>query len=242
MREAAGARLKIVGEDRQQFLADGIAVLSHHADPVLIVAGEDGHRARVLHALPGSLLSVGQFYDVQPYVDHLALEDAARMIVHHAFEQLAAGAVRHFMVDHQPGIGMLLAVEEIGAGNARIREVLVEQQRAIGATGGWVVDGRDIGTVVFPDADVKIFLDAKPTERVRRRLEESQANGERVTAEALAEQIRERDLRDRTRAEAPLTQAPDAHYLDSTGLTIEEVEEAVLRIVRARISNGKDFS
>ncbi len=123
-----------------------------------------------------------------------------------------------------------------------VRRAMVEKQREIGRRTSVVMEGRDIGTVVFPEADVKIFLDANPAERVRRRFEESQANGERVTAEALANQIRERDERDRTRAEAPLTQAPDAHYLDSTGLTIEQVEEAVLRIVRARISNGKDFS
>ena len=123
-----------------------------------------------------------------------------------------------------------------------VRRAMVEKQREIGERTSVVMEGRDIGTVVFPNADVKIFLDANPGERVRRRLVESEAKGERVVPEALAEQMRERDERDRTRAEAPLTQAPDAVYLDSTGLGIEEVEEAVLRVVRARITNGKDFS
>ena len=123
-----------------------------------------------------------------------------------------------------------------------VRRAMVEKQREIGERTSVVMEGRDIGTVVFPNADVKIFLDADPGERVRRRLVESEAKGERVVPEALAEQMRERDERDRSRAEAPLTQAPDAVYVDSTGLGIEEVEEAVLRVVRARITNGKDFS
>jgi cytidylate kinase len=117
-----------------------------------------------------------------------------------------------------------------------VRRALVEKQRAIGAERNVVMEGRDIGSVVFPSADVKIFLDAATDERARRRAAE--LNGD---PDAIARQIRERDERDRTRAEAPLTQAPDAVYVDSTGLGIEEVEEAILKLVRARISNGKEF-
>jgi cytidylate kinase len=76
---------------------------------------------------------------------------------------------------------------------------------------------------------------------VRRRLQDLRAAGETITEEALAAQIAERDKRDSTRAEAPLTQAPDAVYMDSTPLSVEEVEEAILRIVRARVANGKEF-
>jgi cytidylate kinase len=117
-----------------------------------------------------------------------------------------------------------------------VRRALVEKQRAIGEQRNVVMEGRDIGSVVFPGADVKIFLDAATGERARRRAVE--LNGDR---DSIARQIQERDERDRTRAEAPLTQAPDAVYVDSTGLTIEEVEEAILKLVRARISNGKEF-
>ena len=117
-----------------------------------------------------------------------------------------------------------------------VRRSLVEKQRAIGAQNNVVMEGRDIGSVVFPQADLKIFLDAEPAERARRRAEE--INGDRA---AISGQLRERDERDRTRAEAPLTQAPDAVYVNSTGLSIQEVEEAILRLVRARISNGKEF-
>jgi cytidylate kinase len=117
-----------------------------------------------------------------------------------------------------------------------VRRALVEKQRAIGAQSNVVMEGRDIGSIVFPDASLKIFLDADSAERVRRRAAE--LNGD---SEVISQQLRERDQRDRTRAEAPLTQAPDAVYFDSTGLSIEEVEEALLRMVRARISNGKEF-
>ena len=117
-----------------------------------------------------------------------------------------------------------------------VRRALVEKQREIGLQNNVVMEGRDIGSVVFPNADVKIFLDAQSEERVRRRAAE--VNG---SSEVIARQLHERDERDRTRAEAPLTQPPDAAYVDSTGLSIEEVEEAILRLVRARITNGKEF-
>jgi cytidylate kinase len=123
-----------------------------------------------------------------------------------------------------------------------VRRAMVAKQREIGERASVVMEGRDIGTVVFPNAQVKIFLDAQPGERVRRRLEEGRAKGESITEQQLAAQMKERDQRDSTRADAPLTQAPDAVYLDSTQLSIEEVEEAILRTVRARVSNGKDFS
>ncbi len=123
-----------------------------------------------------------------------------------------------------------------------VRRAMVAKQRAIGERTSVVMEGRDIGTVVFPDADVKVFLDAHPPERVRRRLEELRAKGEEVAETALAAQMKERDQRDSTRSDAPLSQAPDAIYLDSTPLAIEEVEEAILKIVRSRVTNGKDYS
>ncbi len=117
-----------------------------------------------------------------------------------------------------------------------VRRALVEKQRAMAAASSVVMEGRDIGSVVFPDASVKIYLDADPAERVRRRLAE--AGG---APESVAGQLKERDDRDRTRAESPLVQAPDAIYIDSTGLSPEEVEEAILKVIRAKLSNGKGF-
>ncbi|MGA3187098.1 MAG: (d)CMP kinase [Bryobacteraceae bacterium] len=115
-----------------------------------------------------------------------------------------------------------------------VRRALREEQRRIGSLNPVVMEGRDIGTVVFPDADVKIYLDADPEIRAGRRALETGAEVNEIALE-----MAERDQRDRTRAEAPLTQAPDAEYIDSTGLSPEEVEEAILKVVRGRTSNGK---
>jgi CMP/dCMP kinase len=123
-----------------------------------------------------------------------------------------------------------------------VRRAMVAKQRAIGERASVVMEGRDIGTVVFPNAEVKVYLDAKPAERARRRLRDLRAVGETaVTQDELAAQIEERDRRDSTRADSPLAQAPDAVYLDSTALSADEVEEAILRIVRARVTNGKEL-
>jgi cytidylate kinase len=115
-----------------------------------------------------------------------------------------------------------------------VRRAMREEQRRIGASGSAVMEGRDIGSVVFPEAQVKVFLDASAEVRARRRAAELGARTEEVSREMAA-----RDQRDRNRAEAPLTQAPDAEYLDTSGLSLEEVEEAVLKLVRERTSNGK---
>jgi CMP/dCMP kinase len=115
-----------------------------------------------------------------------------------------------------------------------VRRALLTKQREIAANANVVMEGRDIGTVAFPNATLKIFLDADPGERVRRRTDQlGQASAN------VSQEIEERDRRDRTRAEAPLTQAPDAVYLDSTNLSIDEVIEAILRLARLRLTNGK---
>lgn len=116
-----------------------------------------------------------------------------------------------------------------------VRRALVQKLREIGERVSIVMDGRDIGTVVFPEATVKIFLDAGAEERATRR-----ANEVALPAEIVKQQIRERDQRDRGRAESPLIQAPDAVYVDTTGLTIEEAEAAILKIIRDRTSNGRE--
>jgi cytidylate kinase len=117
-----------------------------------------------------------------------------------------------------------------------VRRALVEKQRAMGASASVVMEGRDIGSVVFPSADVKIFLDADAQERVRRRMSEMAG-----VPNTVAEQLKQRDERDRGRSESPLLQAPDAVYIDSTGLSPDEVEEAILKVIRAKLSNGKGF-
>ena len=123
-----------------------------------------------------------------------------------------------------------------------VRRAMVDKQREMSVQASVVMEGRDIGTVVFPDAEVKIFLDADPGVRAERRLREMREKGQTAEPERIAGEIRERDERDRTRAEAPLVQALDAVYVDSTPLSIDEVERTILKIIRERTSNGKDFA
>ena len=122
-----------------------------------------------------------------------------------------------------------------------VRKAMREEQQRIGAMQSVVMEGRDIGTVVFPEAQVKIFLDAAPEVRAGRRTAELIGKDGSANVEKVAQEMQERDQRDRTRREAPLTQAPDAEYLDSTSLTPQQVEEAILKLVRQRTSNGKEL-
>jgi cytidylate kinase len=118
----------------------------------------------------------------------------------------------------------------------RVRQVLVARQRALGAAGGVVMEGRDIGTVVFPDADVKVYLDASPEERARRRANDASHSGGQVGEAAVAAAIQARDKSDTTRAASPLTLAPDAVRIDTTGLPIDAVVARVLDLVNERLA------
>jgi cytidylate kinase len=115
----------------------------------------------------------------------------------------------------------------------KVREWMVAHQRDMGASGGIVMEGRDIGTKVFPDADLKIFLDADPVERERRRLEQMKQKGE--LAENVAQELRERDRRDRTRAASPLVAAEDAVHIDSTSMSEDQVLGKIEELVRAKL-------
>ena len=165
----------------------------------------------------------------------------------HRLEQLAREALIEFI----PGsVSILLNGEDVseairtpevadGASKVAqipaVRRALVEKQREIGISASCVLEGRDIGSVVFPDASVNIFLDAQPGVRADRRALETD-----LPRDVVSQQIAERDARDRNRTESPLVQAPDAIYVDTTRMPIEEVEEAVLKIIRDRTSNGKE--
>jgi cytidylate kinase len=119
----------------------------------------------------------------------------------------------------------------------RVRAWMVERQREMGRGGGVVMEGRDIGTKVFPDADLKIFLDADPGVRGERRYRQ-QGPVEPVKAEELLKELRERDERDRTRATSPLVPAPGAVVIDSTNLTIEQVLERIETEMQAIAGRG----
>jgi len=116
----------------------------------------------------------------------------------------------------------------------RVREWMVARQREMGLTGGVIMEGRDIGTKVFPDADLKIFLDADPVIREQRRLDQQKAKG--ASAQAIAAELRERDLRDRTRAASPLVAADDAIVVDSSHLSEDEVVERIERLAGDKLA------
>ena len=115
-----------------------------------------------------------------------------------------------------------------------VREWMVARQREMGAQGGIIMEGRDIGTKVFPDADVKIFLDAAPEVRGDRRFRQTRRGS--LPPDAVIAELRERDRRDRTRAASPLAPASDAVIIDSTGMTIEEVMARAEAIIAERQS------
>ncbi len=116
-----------------------------------------------------------------------------------------------------------------------VRQILVARQRVMGEPGGVVMEGRDIGSVVFPNAEVKIFLDADPQIRAERRfLQSSAAAADSNNAQQVMEELAARDRRDQTRAASPLIAAPDAVHIDSTHKSIDEVVEAIEAIMRAR--------
>jgi cytidylate kinase len=212
-------------------------------------AGKSTIAKRLADRLRFTYIDTGAMYRA---VALWALRQGVELNDMHRLEQLALAAE----IALEPGrirlngedITEAIRTQELANGASKasavpgVRRALVAKQRAIGERTSVVMEGRDIGTVVFPDAEVKIYLDANPEERVRRRFRDICAKGDSISEAQLALQMKERDQRDSTRSDAPLSQAPDAVYLDSTLLSVEEVEEAILRIVRARITNGKDFS
>lgn len=137
-------------------------------------------------------------------------------------------------------VDSVLRTEQTGAMASKIaarpdvRAALLERQRAFAAAPGLVADGRDMGTVVFPDAPAKLFLDASAEIRAERRYKQLIGNGLSANLAALVEEIRARDDRDRNRAVAPLVPAADALVVDSTQLSIEDVEARMMEFIRAQ--------
>ena len=119
----------------------------------------------------------------------------------------------------------------------QVREWMVARQRELGTGGGVIMEGRDIGTKVFPDAELKIFLDADPVVREQRRLDQQKMKG--ASAQATAAELRERDRRDRTRATSPLVPADDAVIIDSTNLSEDEVLRRIEEFVEQKLVQAK---
>lgn len=165
---------------------------------------------------------------------HAAL--AARMAV--VFAVTAQGDER-IVLEGQEVTGLVRA-EQTGQGASRVaawpevREALLSRQRSFAESPGLVADGRDMGTVVFPEAPLKIFLTATPDERARRRYNQLKDKDSAVSLAALSREIAERDLRDSTRSVAPLRPASDAFVIDSTGVAVEAIVERVIELGRTR--------
>jgi cytidylate kinase len=167
-----------------------------------------------------------------------------------ADEQACADAARRARIDVGDGVAMVdghdvaraIRTPEIDAAAAAVarqptvREILIAQQRDMGRAGGIVMEGRDIGTVVFPGADVKVYLDATPEERARRRAHDPAhaLSAGAATVGDVATALEARDLSDRTRSTSPLTKADDAVEIDTTGVAIDDVIERVLALVEER--------
>ena len=132
---------------------------------------------------------------------------------------------------------------EIGKGASavaaypKVRERMVELQQEMAKEHSVIMDGRDIGTVVLPDAEVKIYLDAGVEERAKRRVGELEAKGETADFEEIKKMIMQRDYNDMNREHSPLKKADDAVVLDSTSMTVEEVQQAILDVVQERVEN-----
>src|ERR1700674_781505 len=154
-------------------------------------------------------------------------------------EQEAAGAKNRVFLDGEDVTKEIRPAEVAPAASrlatiAKVREVLVAEQQRAGAGGGVVMEGRDIGTVVFPRAELKIFLDASPEVRAERRWKEHQEKGDKLTLADVLVEVRERDRRDRERKVSPLVRAVDALLVDNTAMDAEETARLILMLAKER--------
>lgn len=208
--------------------------------PLIAIDGPSGvgkstTARRVASRLGWQYLDTGAMYRAAALAVHragLSLEDRPALERLLAALDLAQDRGRMFMAGED--ISEAIRSQEVTrrvtpvSADARVREVLVDQQRRIGASGHWVVDGRDIGTVVFTQACCKVFLTASPEARAQRRLLELQAKGQAADfAEVLAD-LQRRDLADSSRAVAPLRKADDAVELDSSGMSLDQVVDWIV--------------
>ncbi|ALS32955.1 (d)CMP kinase [Pseudoalteromonas sp. NZS127] len=225
--------------------------------PVITVDGPSGSgKGTVCRLLAEKLgwdvLDSGAIYRV---LSLAALHHQIALDNEDALVPLAANLDVQFLVDSQTSAGKIVLEgedvsttirnEEVGAAASkvaalpRVREALLRRQRAFRTERGLIADGRDMGTVVFKDAPLKIFLTASAQERAKRRFVELNARGLNVTLSGLLKDIQERDDRDMNRAVAPLVPAEDAIELDTSELNAQQVYDKVLTLLDAAISEGR---
>ncbi|MBS7660950.1 (d)CMP kinase [Pseudomonas lalucatii] len=220
--------------------------------PVIAIDGPSGSgkgtvAGLLARQLGWSLLDSGALYRLLAFAagNHgvdLTNEEAMKVLAAHLDVQFNAATddQGQRIILEGEDVTDLIRNEQIGAGASQVaslpavREALLQRQRAFQELPGLVADGRDMGTVVFPDAPLKIFLTASAEERARRRYLQLKAKGDDVNLASLLDEIRARDERDTQRAVAPLKPAADAIQLDSTELSIEQVLERILREVADR--------
>ena len=223
------------------------------AVPVLAIDGPSGSgkgtiSRQVADQLGWHLLDSGALYRIVALAGRMAAlpadDEAGHAQLASAmkvrFGMAPGGGERILLGDDERDVTADIRTEQAGQGASRVavwpgvRAALLERQRAFAQPPGLVADGRDMGTVVFPAARLKIYLTASAEERARRRHNQLKDKGSGANLAALSLEIAERDRRDSTRAVAPLRPAADAIQLDSTHLTITEVVERVMAEVRAR--------
>ena len=220
--------------------------------PVITIDGPSGSgKGTVAALLAGrlgwNLLDSGALYRLLAFAarNHgvdLTNEEALKVLAEHLDVQFGAARDGHGMIIILEGEEVTESIrnEQVGAGASQVaalpvvRTALLQRQKAFREAPGLVADGRDMGTVVFSDAPLKIFLTASAEERARRRYLQLKARGDDVNLASLLEEIRERDERDTQRAVAPLKPADDAVQLDSTTLSIDEVLQKILSEVADR--------
>lgn len=220
--------------------------------PVITIDGPSGSgKGTVAALLAGKLgwnfLDSGALYRLLAFAarNHgvdLTNEEALKVLAEHLDVQFGAARDGHGMIIILEGEEVTESIrnEQVGAGASQVaalpvvRAALLQRQKVFREAPGLVADGRDMGTVVFPDAPLKIFLTASAEERARRRYLQLKARGDDVNLASLLDEIRERDERDTQRAVAPLKPADDAVQLDSTTLSIDEVLQKILSEVADR--------
>jgi cytidylate kinase len=228
--------------------------MSNHV-PVLTIDGPSGSGKGTVsraaaQALGWALLDSGALYRLVALAGRraaLALDDgpALAALAQRADIRFGSGPAGEEIVWLE-GQEVTDAIRTEGAGNDAskvaalplVRAALMERQRRFAVPPGLVADGRDMGTVVFPEAEVKIFLTASPAERALMRHKQLKQKGVAATLAALSLEIEERDRRDMNRATAPLIPSADAVLLDTTGMSVDTVVERVLEVARGRLSRG----